>query len=108
VLFGTQRTKIFHIAAGQVDLITSADHYARIHASGQAHLVGERISALEKQLDPRVFVRIHRTTIVNVRFIREVRRDTDGNLYVALRGGGRHRISRGRRDALRRVVPSLE
>src|SRR2546425_449605 len=57
----------------EIDWIEAAANYVRVHASGEAHVLRRTMSALESNLDPRRFARIHRSRIVNVERIREFR-----------------------------------
>jgi len=72
--------------------------YARVHARSGAFLLRTTMAALERRLDPRRFVRIHRSTIANIEYIQELLGAEAGDSEVVLRGGTRLRASeRGRR-----------
>ena len=71
----------------EIDWIESAGNYVRLHAGGPCHSVRRPISALETLLDPRRFLRIHRTTIVNADRIREIRAHRHGDYLVVLKDG---------------------
>jgi two-component system LytT family response regulator len=70
----------------------------------RSHLIPHAISALEEQLDPTIFVRIHRTRIVNVHHIDSVRA-AGGSYTVVMRDGGAHSVSRSRKEVLMRLLP---
>jgi two-component system LytT family response regulator len=86
--------------------IEADDYYAAVHAHGRRHLVRESLDSLERRLDPRRFVRVHRSAIVNLTCVREVRRTTR-RAAVVLADGTAVPLSRRRRtavaDALRRL-----
>jgi two-component system LytT family response regulator len=84
----------------EVDWITSAGDYVEFHARRRSFLVRQTISELEETLDPRTFVRIHRTTIVNVDRIQEVLALPQGDFSVKLTDGGLLRMSRSYRARL--------
>jgi DNA-binding LytR/AlgR family response regulator len=84
----------------EIDWIEAADYYARLHVGGHSHLVRETLASLEEQLDPRRFVRIHRSAIVNVARIAEVRLDWRNRHIVVLRSGKELPLSRRRREML--------
>ena len=87
-----------------IDWIEADGDYARVHAGGAEHLVSERMQGLESILDPRRFLRIHRSVIVNLQRVRELQRDPDGGGAAILAGGLRLRVARSRWEALERAL----
>ena len=71
-----KRERTIIVPVREVDWIEAEGKYVRLHAGGQSHLVRDTIAAVERRLDGRLFVRIHRSTIVNLRRVAEVRDDT--------------------------------
>ena len=90
------------LRADEVDWIEAAANYVRFHARGTAFLLRGTMAALEATLDPRQFARIHRSTIVNLDRVREVRPEWHGDFDVVLTGGQVLRMSRRYRQALLR------
>jgi two-component system LytT family response regulator len=90
----------------QVDWIEAEGNYARLHCEGGAvrHLVPRPLSELAGSLDPRRFVRIHRSAIVNVDRVRELRTQNHRDYTVLLESGQTLRLSRTYRSELERVV----
>jgi two-component system LytT family response regulator len=88
----------------EIDWIEAQDYYVEIHAGAAAHLHREPLRDLEARLDPRRFVRIHRSAIVRVDRIRRLQSLPSGDAAVVLRDGTELRVSRGRRDAIRAVL----
>ena len=86
--------------ATEVDWIGAEDYYAAVHARGRRHLLRESLAALEGRLDPARFVRVHRSVIVNIDRVRELRSAPDGGGTVVLRDGTRLPVSRRRKEAL--------
>ena len=84
----------------EVDWITSAGDYVQFHTRGRSFLVRQTISELEETLDQRTFVRIHRTTIVNVDRIQEINSLPQGDFSVKLGDGTMLRLSRSYRARL--------
>jgi DNA-binding LytR/AlgR family response regulator len=72
----------------EVDRFEAADKYTTVHVGQQEHLIRSSLKELEQQLDPQVFWRVHRGTLVRVAAIREARRDAMGRLWIELHGGG--------------------
>jgi two-component system, LytTR family, response regulator len=64
--------RIFFVRIDDVDWIEAAGNYVRLHVGKENHLLRETLTALEKKLDPARFVRIHRSTVVNLERIREL------------------------------------
>jgi two-component system LytT family response regulator len=93
----------------EIDWIEADDYYAAIHARGRRHLIRESLASLEQRLDGSRFVRAHRSAIVNIDRVRELRsaNESAGETVLVLRDGTRVPISRRRREqvaaALRRL-----
>lgn len=92
------------IDAAEVDWIEAARDYVRLHVGNEVHLLRAVMGDLERRLDPARFLRIHRSTIVQVKTIKELYSDQHGDHIAVLRGGTRLRVSRQyRAEALRRL-----
>ena len=81
------RGRIFPLAAGEIEYMKSDSKYTVITARGQNFLVRIGISELEAQLDPARFVRIHRSTLVNLDFVESMRADDQSQLQIHMRDG---------------------
>ena len=77
--------------------------YVTAHAGSTGHLLHLSLSRLESRLDPRRFVRVHRTHIVNLDQVRAFRRDARGNLEAELLDGARVPVSRARAQEVRKL-----
>lgn len=88
----------------EIDWIEAQDYCVEIHAGGAAHLHREPLRELETRLDPKKFVRIHRSAIVRVDRIRRLRSLPSGDATVLLRDGTVLRVARSRRDAIRALL----
>jgi two-component system LytT family response regulator len=86
------RVQFFRIE--EVDWIEAAGDYMCLHIGKKPHYVREKMGALEERLDPRRFVRIHRSTIVNIDRIRELRGHDSGGYVVLLQDGTELKLSR--------------
>jgi len=69
----------------EIDCLEAEGNYLRLHMGDKSHLIRHTLSGIEAKLDPRRFVRINRSTIVNVDRIRELRTFNDSRLRVILR-----------------------
>ena len=96
------RGKVQSIPIDQIDYIVQSGPYAELHSGGRRHLVREAMQTLEERLDPRKFMRVHRSMIVRLELVEALHRGTGGDYEVQLKGGTRVRVSRSRREALER------
>ncbi len=92
--------RIHFVRTTDIDWCEAAGNYVRMHVAQQEFLVRDTMSHLESQLDPIHFMRIHRSTIVNVDRIQEMQSSFNGEYVVLLRNGTRLTLSRGYRDAM--------
>jgi two-component system LytT family response regulator len=86
---------------GAVDWLEAADNYVRLHVRLREYLVRDTLAALEEQLDPDRFIRIHRSAIVQADRVVEIRPTSHGDAEVSLRDGTRLSVSRTFRERLR-------
>ena len=96
--------RVAYVRLDDVDWIEAADYYARLHVGAASHLVRETMQELEARLDARRFVRVHRSAIVNVDRVRELRAVAVGRHEVVLRDGTRLPLSRSRRELVARAL----
>jgi two-component system LytT family response regulator len=88
----------------RVEWIEAQDYYVQIHAEGREHLLRESLRNLEARLDPRRFARIHRSAIVNVDRVKQLRRRTHGEYTLLLENGTELKLSRTHRDQLQLLL----
>ncbi|HUH12708.1 MAG TPA: LytTR family DNA-binding domain-containing protein [Longimicrobiales bacterium] len=88
------------LRADEIDYIEASGNYARIHAARKEYLLRETMTGLEARLDPREFIRIHRSTIVRTDRIRELEPLFQGDYLVILGDGTRLTSSRSYREGL--------
>ncbi len=91
------------IPIADIDWIEAEDYYARIHVGSKSHLLRESLASMEARLDPRRFARVHRSAIVQIDRVREIRTTLCGNEAV-LRDGARVPVSRRKHSALVHLV----
>ncbi len=84
--------------------LEASGSYIALHTETGEHLLRETLSDLETKLDPRVFVRTHRSFIVNVEAIQEIQRHFHGESVIILRNGGRVRVSRNHAGHFRKSL----
>jgi two-component system LytT family response regulator len=88
------------VRTADVDWWEADGNYVRLHAAGSSFLVRSTMAAIEDQLDPRVFIRVHRRYVVNVDRIVEVQPWFAGDAVAVLRNGAKVRVSRTYRERL--------
>lgn len=96
--------RMFFVKTAEIDWIEADRNYVKLHVGKATHIIRERISHLEDTLDPRVFARIHRSTIVNLNRVREMQQWFSGDFVVLLDDGTRLRLSRHYRDRVEKQV----
>jgi two-component system LytT family response regulator len=84
----------------EIDWIEAADYYAGLHVGEKVHLLRRSISELEQDLDPALFCRIHRSSIVNLDRVCGLKLNHEGEYDVLLEGGVALRLSRRYRKQL--------
>lgn len=92
--------EIFFLKAEEVDWIEADGDYMKFHVGPRAHLLRETMARLEARLDPRRFVRIHRSAIVNLDRVRKLSPSFMGEYAVILQDGTKLKLSRGYHDRL--------
>jgi two-component system LytT family response regulator len=98
------RGRILFVWTSEVLWIGAEENYVRINTGKESHLLRETISSLEEKLDPEMFLRIHRSAIVNLRFVKEVRAQSRGESVVVLANGQKIPMSRGYYSRLRSTL----
>jgi two-component system, LytTR family, response regulator len=103
-----ERGRTFFVTADEIDWIEAIGDYAGLHVGPRTHLLRESMGALEARLDPRKFVRIHRSAIVRLDRVAALQARTNRDGIVRLKSGVELRVSRtyssGFRDALQREI----
>jgi two-component system LytT family response regulator len=109
-----QGRKTVRVPIPAIQWIDAAGDYMCVHAEGDTHILRGTMKELEEILDPRLFQRVHRSTIVNLRFVKSLRAHMNGEYFLTLDGGQELKLSRTYRDkvehflerhALRRNAP---
>ena len=98
------RGRVTFLDEDEIEWIEAADYYVELHVGTQTYLHRESMSALEARLDSRRFVRIHRKAIVNIRCLRELRRDPSGGLVAVLSSGACVPVARSHQAQVRRLA----
>lgn len=92
--------RVFFVKVSDVDWFEASGNYVRVHTGKVSHLIRETMHHVEAQLDPSMFVRIHRAVIVNIDRIKELQPWFAGDYVVILRDGRQLKLSRTYREHL--------
>lgn len=85
---------VAYVQIPDIDWVEAADYYVCLHVGTKSHLLRKSMAELEQELDPRIFCRIHRSTIVNLRKVSALKVDAAGEHEVILDCGQKLRLSR--------------
>ena len=98
--------RVFFLKTDDIDYVAAEDYYVKLQVGRKAHLLRETMNQMEEKLDPAKFLRIHRSTIVNIERIRELQQHFNGEYIVLLNDGTELKLSRSRREQLQTLLKS--
>ena len=98
------RGQIFRVEVDTIEHIEAAGDYMIISTGDNSLVLRETMKDLERRLDPRKFQRVHRSTIVNLDQVRQVKPHTNGECFLVLDSGAEVKVSRSYRDVVARFV----
>lgn len=90
--------RVSFLKVDEIDWIGAEDYYVKLHVGRKGHLLRETMGELEAKLDPSKFARIHRSSIVNLDRVKELRQHFNGDYLVLLHNGTELKLSRSRRE----------
>jgi two-component system LytT family response regulator len=97
-------SRIFFLKVEEIDWIGAEDYYVKLHFGRKSHLLRETMNDLEAKLDPDKFLRIHRSSIVNLDRVKEMHAHFNGDYVVILHDGTELKLSRSRREQLQALL----
>jgi two-component system LytT family response regulator len=97
-------TDTVRVNVASIDWIDAAGDYMCVHAEGRTYVLRETMKSLESILDPKVFQRVHRSTIVNIGRVRRLRPHTYGEYFLTLEDGQEIKLSRSYRDRVDQLL----
>ena len=98
------RGQIFRVDVDSIERIDAAGDYMCIYTGDNTLILRETMKDLERRLDPRRFQRVHRSTIVNLDLVKQVKPHTNGECFLVLGSGAQVKVSRSYRDVVARFV----
>src|SRR5262245_35836046 len=96
--------RVFFVRTEEIDWVEASGNYVKVHTKNEAHLLRESMKNMEAKLDPKIFVRIHRSAIVNIDRIKELEPWFHGEYIVIMRDGTRLTASRVFSDRLSALI----
>ena len=93
-------TRTLFVPVDVIEWIQAAENYVELHCDTGFHLLQATMNTIDASLDPEMFLRIHRSSIVNLQHVKEVRTETDGEYAVVLVNGEKLAMSRGYRSRI--------
>ena len=99
--------RTYFVPVSSIDWIEGADYYVKLHVNGRVHLLREPLRSLSQRLDPSCFARVHRSAIVNLARIREIRMAARGDHTLVLEDATRLRLNRARRRELETLIETV-
>jgi two-component system LytT family response regulator len=99
--------RIYFLETDEIDWIEAEGNYVSVHSGKKSHLLRETISSLESKLDPKKFVRIHRSSIIRLDRIQELQPWFHGEYRIILLDGTQLTLSRNHRDNLQEALGKL-
>ena len=101
------RGRILFLPVTEIRWIAAEENYVRICTGSESHLLRETMTGIASKLDSGMFMRVHRSAIVNLRHVKEVRRETSGDFSVLLSNGQRVAMSRSHHSHIDSLLTRL-
>ncbi|HEX3891187.1 MAG TPA: LytTR family DNA-binding domain-containing protein [Terracidiphilus sp.] len=98
------RGRILFLSVTDVRWIGAEENYVRICTANETHLLRETMASMEQKLDPQSFLRVHRSAMVNLKYVREVRTEPQGEFVVQLIDGQKVPMSRSYHSRIRELL----
>jgi two-component system LytT family response regulator len=98
------RGRILFLHASEIRWIGAEENYVRVSNGSESHLIRDTISSMEARLDPKMFLRVHRSAVVNLNYVKEIRTDPKGDFVVQLVSGQTIPMSRSYHARIRHLL----
>jgi two-component system LytT family response regulator len=97
-------SEVTRVAVSDIQWIDAAGDYMCVHATDQTHIMRRTMKELEQELDPRKFVRAHRSAIVNIKYVQKMVSHISGEYHLILNNGAELKVSRSHRDRVKEMI----
>jgi two-component system, LytTR family, response regulator len=102
-----EKKKYFLVDLEDVYLFEASGDYVAVHKQKSTHLINDSMNNLESKLDPGQFVRIHRSTIINLRYIDNLQPYFNGEFHITMKNGAKVKLSRNYRDRIKVMLTDI-
>ena len=96
--------RVYFVNVPEIDWVEAEGNYLRLHVGNESHLMRQTMNLLERQLSPSKFIRIHRSTIVNIDKVKELRPWFQGEYLAILHGGKKLNVGKSYRKNLNEAL----
>jgi two-component system, LytTR family, response regulator len=100
-----QSGKVQIVPVASIDWAEAEDDYVRLHVGKTTHLIRKTLSTLESELDPKQFIRVHRSHLINACRIKELRPQGQGDYLIVLSDGTQLKLSRSYKERIAALLP---
>jgi two-component system LytT family response regulator len=97
-------SEVTRVAVNEIQWIDAAGDYMCVHATDKTHIMRRTMKELENDLDPNMFVRAHRSAIVNIKFVQKMVSHISGEYHLILNNGAELKVSRSHRDRVKEMI----
>ncbi|MCC2615440.1 LytTR family DNA-binding domain-containing protein [Aestuariibacter halophilus] len=97
-------TEVTRVPISDIQWIDAAGDYMCVHAGDSTHIMRRTMKELEEELDPRRFVRVHRSAIVNIAYVKKLVSHVSGEYHLVLENGTELKVSRSHRDRVKEMI----
>lgn len=97
-------SEVTRVSINDIQWIDAAGDYMCVHATGQTHIMRRTMKELEEELDPKKFVRVHRSAIVNINYVQKLVSHISGEYHLILSNGSELKVSRSHRDQVKEMI----
>lgn len=97
-------SEVTRVNISDIQWIDAAGDYMCVHTIGQTHIMRKTMKELDQELDPRKFVRVHRSAIVNIQYVQKLISHISGEYHLILANGSELKVSRSHRDKVKEMI----
>lgn len=97
-------SEVTRVNVSAIQWVDAAGDYMCVHTTEQTHIMRKTMKELDLQLDPRKFVRVHRSAIVNINYVQKLISHISGEYHLILSNGSELKVSRSHRDKVKEMI----
>ena len=97
-------SEITRVSVSDIIWVDAAGDYMCVHTADQTHIMRRTMKELDQQLDPRKFIRVHRSAIVNINYVQKLVSHISGEYHLILSNGSELKVSRSHRDKVKEMI----